>query len=306
MFRSIEKSITSPCWRRSSGTSPIPAAIAAVGDPGGSGLPSISTDAGVPAVDPEDRARDLRPPGADEPGERDDLAAPHVERDVGEDALARQPVDLQHDRPRLGRRPSGTARPCRGRPSRGSPTASSAPRPACVRTWRPSRITVTRWQIAKISSSRCETNSTALPCARSVSTMPNSRSTSVRGQRSGRLVHHDHARVRRQRLRDLDELLVGDREPAREPVGVEPDAELLEHRGASRRIRLPSMRRNRLSGCMPTKMFSATRQVGEERRLLEDDRDPGRLRLLGVVEDRLLAVEHAAGRRRAGGRRRGS
>ena len=32
-------------------------------------------------------------------------------------------------------------------------------------------------------------------------------------------------------------------------------------------------------------------EVGKERRLLEDDRDPGRLRLLGVVEDRLLAVE---------------
>ena len=48
-----------------------------------------------------------------------------------------------------------------------------------VRTWRPSRITVTRWQIAKISSRRCETKSTALPRARSVSTMPNSRSTSV-------------------------------------------------------------------------------------------------------------------------------
>src|SRR5207248_1116527 len=37
-------------------------------------------------------------------------------------------------------------------------------------------------------------------------------------------------------------------------------------------------------------------QVGEERRLLEDDRDPGGLRLLRIVEDRLLAVEdHPAG-----------
>jgi hypothetical protein len=33
-------------------------------------------------------------------------------------------------------------------------------------------------------------------------------------------------------------------------------------------------------------------QVGEERRLLEDDRDARGLRLLGVVEDRLLPVEH--------------
>ncbi len=160
-----------------------------------------------------------------------------------------------------------------------------------VRTWRPSRITVTRWQIAKISSSRCETKSTALPRARSVSTMPNSRSTSVRRQRRGRLVHHDHARVRRQRLRDLDELLVGDREPAREPVGVEPDAELLEHRG--RLAAHPPA----VDAAEPLERLHADEdvlgdgQVGEERRLLEDDRDPGRLRLLGVVEDRLLAVE---------------
>ena len=33
-------------------------------------------------------------------------------------------------------------------------------------TWRPSRMTVTRWQIAKTSSSRCEMNSTAAPAAR--------------------------------------------------------------------------------------------------------------------------------------------
>jgi hypothetical protein len=33
-------------------------------------------------------------------------------------------------------------------------------------------------------------------------------------------------------------------------------------------------------------------QVGKERRLLEDDRDPGGLRLLRVVEDRFLSVEH--------------
>src|SRR5437588_807486 len=57
----------------------------------------------VPAVDPEDRARDLGPAGADEARKGDDLAATHLERDVGEHALARQPLDLQHDPARLGR-----------------------------------------------------------------------------------------------------------------------------------------------------------------------------------------------------------
>ena len=49
-----------------------------------------------------------------------------------------------------------------------------------------------------------------------------------RGERGGRLVHHDHARLGRERLGDLDDLLVGDREPARDAVGIELDAELGE------------------------------------------------------------------------------
>ena len=40
-------------------------------------------------------------------------------------------------------------------------------------------MTVTRWQIAKTSSSRCEMNSTAAPPERSVQTTSNSRATSV-------------------------------------------------------------------------------------------------------------------------------
>ena len=119
MLRSIEKSITSPCWRRSSGTSPMPAAIAAVGDPGGSDLPSISTDPASQRSIPKIARATSRPPGADEAGEGDDLAAADLERDVGEHALAREPVDLQDDAARPLPAPSGRARPCRGRPSRG-------------------------------------------------------------------------------------------------------------------------------------------------------------------------------------------
>src|SRR4029077_9532468 len=49
----------------------------------------------VEAVDAEDRASDLAAAGADQPGQRDDLAGPHVERDVGEDPLARQTLHAQ-------------------------------------------------------------------------------------------------------------------------------------------------------------------------------------------------------------------
>ena len=52
----------------------------------------------------------------------------------------------------------------------------SAIRASC--TTAPSRITVTVSQIVKTSSRRCEMNSTAAPCSRSVRTTLNSRSTS--------------------------------------------------------------------------------------------------------------------------------
>ena len=113
----------------------------------------------------------------------------------------------------------------------------------------------------------------------------------VRRQRRGRLVHHDHPRVRRQRLRDLDELLIGDREPPSEPVRVEPDAELLEQLGGLAPHPSPVDSSEALERLDADEDVLGDAQVGEERRLLEDDRDAGGLRLLGVVEDRLLAVD---------------
>src|SRR5207249_7817646 len=48
-------------------------------------------------VDPEDAARDLRAPGADEAGEADDLAATELEADVREDAGARESLGAEDD-----------------------------------------------------------------------------------------------------------------------------------------------------------------------------------------------------------------
>ena len=201
--------------------------------------PAVDLDvAGVRAVDAEDRARDLAAARADEPGERDDLARPHVEADVEEHALAREPVHAQHGRADRRRPASGTARSARARPSGGPsrPGVMSAIRASC--TTAPSRITVTVSQIEKTSSRRCEMNSTAAPCSRSVRTTLNSRSTSAPGERGGRLVHDQHARVEAERLGDLDDLLVGDRQAADRALGVEPHAEaveqILDARGASR------------------------------------------------------------------------
>ena len=132
-----------------------------------------------------------------------------------------------------------------------------------VRTWRPSRITVTRWQIAKISSSRCETKSTALPRARSVSTMPNSRSTSVVVSAAvGSSITITRAFV-------VSAFAISTscwsaiESPRASRSGSRRTPSCSNTAAASRRIRLPSMRRNRLSGCMPTKMFSATLRSGK-------------------------------------------
>ena len=98
MLRSIEKSITSPCWRRSSGTSADAGRHrrrrrARRQATGRRSRPSPASQRSIPKI----ARATSRPPGADEAREGDDLAAPNLERDVGEDALARQPVDLQDD-----------------------------------------------------------------------------------------------------------------------------------------------------------------------------------------------------------------
>ena len=75
-LRAIDISMTRPCWRRSSGTKPDPGRHRArSATPRASGFPLTVDRARVVAVDAEDRAGDLAAAGADEPGERDDLAA---------------------------------------------------------------------------------------------------------------------------------------------------------------------------------------------------------------------------------------
>ena len=101
----------------------------------------------------------------------------------------------------------------------------------------------------------------------------------VGGQRRGRLVEDQDARLDRQRLRDLDELLVGHRQAADRRADVELDVELLEQR-----LRLPA-RRAPVEQAEPAGRRVADedvlgdRQVGEEPRLLVDDRDAERARL---------------------------
>ena len=94
-LRSTDSSMTRPCWRRSSGTRASPAAIAAAALPLARRSAVDQDLARVVPVDAEHGPDHLAAPGADQPGQGDDLAAAHGEADVGEDAGLVSPRDLQ-------------------------------------------------------------------------------------------------------------------------------------------------------------------------------------------------------------------
>src|SRR4051794_28430501 len=176
-LRSIERSMPSPCWRRSSGTSPMPAPIAALGDPFGSSRPPIST---VPAsrrsMPKIARATSLRP------APTSPARATISPRRTSKETSTKTPS-------RVNRETLSTVSPICASPLGNSwlssrptilRTSSSVDRGLVGPSWvtSPSRSTVTVEQIAKTSSRRCEMNSTPAPRSRSVSTTANSRATS--------------------------------------------------------------------------------------------------------------------------------
>ena len=122
-------------------------------------------------------------------------------------------------------------------------------------------------------------------------------------ERRGRLVHDQQARVERDGLGDLDDLLVGDRESPSGTARVDPDAETGEERlglGVHRRPVDAAAAAVRLTA---HEDVLGHRQVGEERGLLVDHRDaraPWRPRWR-----RSRRPRRGTGRcrRRAGGRR---
>ena len=131
-----------------------------------------------------------------------------------------------------------------------------------VRTNRPSRMIVTRWQLAKTSSSRCEMNSTAAPCLRSVRMTSNSRSTStlvsaaVGSSMTSTLALNDSALA-------ISTICwsATDRPRARR-AGSSATPSRAKTSGRLAFIAERSMRRPPPSGWRPMKMFSATVRSG--------------------------------------------
>ena len=92
-------------------------------------------------------------------------------------------------------------------------------------------------------------------------------------QGRGRLVHDEHLRLQRDRLRDFDELLVGDRQPPGGAVGVERNPEALKN------LRGIVVHRPAIDRPAPSQRLAAhedvlgDREVGKQRGFLVDDRD---------------------------------
>ena len=98
----------SACCLRSSGTRPMPWRIASRGERIVDRLAVDEDAAGVERIGAEDRARHLGAAGADQPGDAEDLAAAHLERDV-----------VEHDGVRVAARCRGASGPRpRARPRR--------------------------------------------------------------------------------------------------------------------------------------------------------------------------------------------
>ena len=109
-------------------------------------------------------------------------------------------------------------------------------------------------------------------------------------ERRGRLVHDDDLRIERQRLGDLDQLLLGDRQRFHQRLGMDPGADTLEqlarallHNGAVEQAAAA-----RLKAEEDVVGDAALRQQAE---LLVEDADPGPARLDRMSEGNGLPAE---------------
>src|SRR4051812_2279298 len=184
MLRSMDMSITRPWARRSSGTRARPAAIAVDGAPLTRLLPPTETcPASQRSMPNTARATSVRP------------APTSPARPTISPCLTSKETSVKTPS-RVSRLTVSATSPARTSclgysSSRSRPTirrtrsSSVMPSMGSLAIQAPSRRVVTRWQIRKISSRRCEMNRTAAPCSRSALTTPKRRATSLPGRAAG-------------------------------------------------------------------------------------------------------------------------
>ena len=114
----------------------------------------------------------------------------------------------------------------------------------------------------------------------------------VVGERGRRLVHLDDPRVDRERLHDLDDLLLGDGEGAHRGIRVDAvDAELGRAAPASRGPSPCGRRSRRACGSRPRNTFCATVRSGSRLNSWKTVASPARAAWTGCVNAHLVAAE---------------
>jgi hypothetical protein len=205
-------------------------------------LPAQRDRARVVPVDAEDRPRHLAAPGPDQPGQGDDLAGPDGEGDVGEHALAGEPVHGEQRLARcdlLARRPFGQLPADHGPDQVARDQALELPAehlPAVAHHGDPLAQREDLFQPV-----RDEQDGGARGAQR-----PHHVEEPVhlgRRERGRRLVHHDDPRLQRDGLADLDDLLVRDGQPRAIRAGSSGTPSRANIVAASVRIARRSMRR---------------------------------------------------------------
>ena len=282
----------------------MPASIAADGLAKLTGRAVQPDLARVALVDPEQDAGDLRPTGADEPGQPDDLAVPDVERDVAEDALAGQALDLEEDLAdrRLDLREERHAPPDHVPDEVGRGEVRRRRRDDVLAVAEDGRPVAQLEHLVEPVAHEQDRD----PARAQVPDDREQPLDLVGRQRRGRLVEDQDARLDRQRLGDLDELLVGHRQAADGRADVEPDVELLEQ-GLRRPARGAPVEDPEPAGRgVADEHVLGDGQVREQARLLVDDGDAERSGLGRAVDLGRLRRRARSCRCRAGGRRRGS
>ena len=245
---------------------------------------------GVVAVDPEDGPRHLAAARAHQARQRDDLPRPHVQRDVDEHSLPGQALHPQHLVPGLAAFP--------GRALRHVPAHHGAHQ--VVGGQAGQLAGQHRSAVAHHGDALADLEDLLQPVRDEQHRGPGrpQRADHVEkpcdlggGQRGGRLVHHDDPGLKRERLGDLHDLLVGDGQPAGDPARVELDAQPLEQ-GSGLRPHEPAVDapggQQRLA---PHEDVLGHREVGEQGWFLIDDGDAGRLGGGRPGEDGGLALD---------------
>ena len=295
MLRETPSSSTRPCLRRSSGTRAMPRAVALRGLPFGSGIPSRRTlplsYGSTPKIA---RATSLRP--APTRPASPTISPARTVKVMSRNTPARvSPSTSSTTSPTSAGsfgNSSVTSRPTIWRTS--SSTVVSAI--GVVSMYEPSRITVTVSQRANTSSKRCEMNSSARPSSRRLRATAKSRSTSTPESAA---VGSSMMSTRASSEMALAISMIcwsAIERPSVTRSGSSATPRRSKISTASARIALRSIRPDAVGRLAAHEDVLGHRQIGEERRLLVDDRDARGLRLRGAGEVDRLAVEQEVAR----------